>query len=45
MVKIKVVELFKNYNFTLRFKFKNSKNKVLFLNSWAKFKIIKFLSY
>jgi hypothetical protein len=27
--KIKVVQLFKSYNFVLEFKFKNSKNEVL----------------
>jgi hypothetical protein len=30
MVKIKVVELFKPYNFYLGFKFKNAKDRVLF---------------
>jgi hypothetical protein len=30
MVKIKVVELFKSYNFYLGFKFKNSKDRALF---------------
>jgi hypothetical protein len=44
MVKIKVVELFKPYNFYLGFKFKNSKNKALFKNFGLNLNFSKFLS-
>jgi hypothetical protein len=44
MVKIRIVELFKPYNFYFGFKFKNSKDRDLFKNFGLNLNFSKFLS-
>jgi hypothetical protein len=44
MVKIKVVEFFKSYNFALGLKFRNLKHHDLFYNFALNSNLIKFLS-